>query len=357
MISSLGSAVSGIAGGFLSTAGSKLIDGIFGTDPNKANRRIMAEQNSFNSAEAQKNRDFQLQMYGMTNAYNSPKSQIRRYVDAGLNPDLIYGAGAGGISTPAQSPSGSQASGTAPIAALDMQQRAADINKTNAETSLIKAEEKKTGVDTQTALTYNEFQRQLLTGQIEYQGVQIVLGNSAAELNDAQKQVAYETVHKIIAETQLAYTSCDELNAKIENYDADTALKKLEHLFQSKSFDDRLNSIIAEKDLKLSQIGLNKAQISYMAQQLIIARCHLNLEAERNQIAWMTGAASADQSDAMSRYYKINGDQVQWNLEVDQGKHPGALSSQQNTWKVTADQIQTLAGIIGPLISYCVMAL
>lgn len=38
----------------------------------------------------------QLEMWHLQNAYNSPQSQMQRYVDAGLNPHLIYGQGTPG---------------------------------------------------------------------------------------------------------------------------------------------------------------------------------------------------------------------------------------------------------------------
>lgn len=39
----------------------------------------------------QQTQDYNLQMWNLTNEYNSPKAQMQRYKDAGLNPNLIYG--------------------------------------------------------------------------------------------------------------------------------------------------------------------------------------------------------------------------------------------------------------------------
>ena len=41
------------------------------------------------------NRQFEndVKMWNMQNEYNTPKNQMQRYQDAGLNPNLIYGSG------------------------------------------------------------------------------------------------------------------------------------------------------------------------------------------------------------------------------------------------------------------------
>ena len=48
----------------------------------------------WNSAEAQKNRDWQENMWNLSNKYNSLSSQRARAQKAGMNPDLMYGSGA-----------------------------------------------------------------------------------------------------------------------------------------------------------------------------------------------------------------------------------------------------------------------
>jgi hypothetical protein len=63
-----------------------------------------------------KSREFQVQMYNrqrqdaladwnMQNAYNSPASQMKRFKDAGLNPNLIYGRGDSGSASTVRSSS------------------------------------------------------------------------------------------------------------------------------------------------------------------------------------------------------------------------------------------------------------
>lgn len=69
----------------LRTFGLDVGGGILG---NAANLGLSAYQNRQN-----------IRMWKLNNAYNSPKAQMQRFVDAGLNPNLIYGQGSSGNSS------------------------------------------------------------------------------------------------------------------------------------------------------------------------------------------------------------------------------------------------------------------
>ena len=69
--------------------------------------RFAREQMDWNSDEAQKNRDFQREMFDATNEWNSALSQRKRLEAAGLNPYLMLDGGNAGT---ASSASGSTAS-------------------------------------------------------------------------------------------------------------------------------------------------------------------------------------------------------------------------------------------------------
>lgn len=70
-------------------------------------------EQAFNAEQAQLNRDWQtaerlaqnewnLNMWNKNNEYNSLSSQVKRALEAGVNPNLVFGNGAGIASTPAQ---------------------------------------------------------------------------------------------------------------------------------------------------------------------------------------------------------------------------------------------------------------
>lgn len=80
---------------------------------NRANMRINQMNNEFNAAEAEKSRQFQLDMWNRENEYNSASAQRSRLESAGLNPYLMMNGGNAGIASSAGS--SSPASASAPL--------------------------------------------------------------------------------------------------------------------------------------------------------------------------------------------------------------------------------------------------
>ena len=64
---------------------------------NNANMAINRMNNEFNSAEAEKARQFQLDMWNKNNEYNSASAQRARLEEAGLNPYLMMNGGSAGV--------------------------------------------------------------------------------------------------------------------------------------------------------------------------------------------------------------------------------------------------------------------
>lgn len=80
---------------------------------NKTNMAINQMNNDFNAAEAEKARQFQLDMWNKTNEYNSASAQRSRLETAGLNPYLMMNGGSAG--TAQSSGSSSPASAAPPL--------------------------------------------------------------------------------------------------------------------------------------------------------------------------------------------------------------------------------------------------
>lgn len=100
------------AGGLFGGLGS-VISGAIGakttSDTNKTNLKINQMNNDFNAREAQKARDFQLDMWNRENEYNNASSQRKRLEDAGYNPymnDAQAGTAAGMSGTSAATAAG-----------------------------------------------------------------------------------------------------------------------------------------------------------------------------------------------------------------------------------------------------------
>lgn len=73
-------------------AGAKLIGGLFGMKSNSDNNKLQMELAKYNW-------DKQMEFWNMQNEYNTPKKQMERFAEAGLNPNLIYGQGTNGNSS------------------------------------------------------------------------------------------------------------------------------------------------------------------------------------------------------------------------------------------------------------------
>lgn len=100
------------ASGLFGAAGS-VISGAIGakstSDTNKTNLKIAQMNNDFNAREAQKARDFQLDMWNRENEYNKASSQRKRLEEAGYNPymsDAQAGTATGMSGTSAASAAG-----------------------------------------------------------------------------------------------------------------------------------------------------------------------------------------------------------------------------------------------------------
>lgn len=99
----------------IASSAANLTDNVVGmvnqNHQNKVNLRMMREQNAFNAEQAQIQRDWQQQMWGMNNAYNSPSAMISR----GLNPFVQGSASMAGSRSPA---SGGAAATAAPVPSM-----------------------------------------------------------------------------------------------------------------------------------------------------------------------------------------------------------------------------------------------
>lgn len=85
-----------ITGAAIIGAGSQMVSGILGSS---AQRRSDRRNNRANMRLAEYAYSKDLEMWNRQNQYNSPSSQMGRFKEAGLNPNLIYGQGTPGNAT------------------------------------------------------------------------------------------------------------------------------------------------------------------------------------------------------------------------------------------------------------------
>ena len=113
---------------------------------NKTNMAINRMNNEFNAAEAEKARQFQLEMWNRTNEYNSASAQRSRLEEAGLNPYLMMNGGSSGI---AQS-SGSSAPASASTPLSMQRQDFSGLSNTLSSALQIANQTKETNANVQT---------------------------------------------------------------------------------------------------------------------------------------------------------------------------------------------------------------
>lgn len=341
----LGGALSGAASLIpgVGPIASKAVDGLVGSfsassDAHaslRAQNELLQKQQTFAHDEAALNRQFQREMFDITNQYNSPKAQVARMVEAGLNPALMYGSGAGSIA--AQSPAGSAAS--APFSPIpqglsDLSLRAAEIARVNAETSAIKSQTKKTDAETGILSSDAAFRDALNAANLEMTYSTIKLNKSIKNLNDNQVKVLRQQCKKIDSECQVLDSTIDEIKAKIANLGSDTYLKLL-HGF--------LDSSIA------------KAQIDKMASETTMNYANARATVEKLAYEIANLQANTNLLEETGRKVMYEGDRLSLDYEVDLGGAKDSSRYMERLFTSASSEVGALTSVL--LFFVCFMIL
>lgn len=166
-------------------AASGLLSSLFSSNNQSKVIKFQREENAlnreFNSAEAQKSRDFALDMFNRENAYNDPRSVVNRLQRAGINPALAYGGFADSAS--GSIPSGASSSGSispGPVDYSGIQSAGNAVNNMrlmDAQIDLLKSEAEKNRKDTSWVDTLNQ-------NLVDFRNSGIDLNFSTKNLND-----------------------------------------------------------------------------------------------------------------------------------------------------------------------------
>lgn len=246
------------------TAGASLLGGLLGNNSQNKNidKQIRAQQE-----ENQKNREYNLQLAQMQNAwnqeqwereneYNSPTAQMERMRKAGLNPDLMMTGGTGSLA--ASSP---QMTSGAPSSPQDMSilgqrptlgqavQSALRDSMIGAQIDNIKANTEKTRNESSILASDAKFRDAFNQGSLEMTNSVIRLNNSKIELNDSQISKLRSECSKLDAETKNVILEYDKIRASISNLDASTALARLHHVLDSKKAEAEIQKLAASTAL------------------------------------------------------------------------------------------------------------
>lgn len=279
-------------------AGAGLVGGLFNIGATKSAGKDQLKL-------AQYQYDKAVEMWNRQNEYNSPKSQMARLAEAGLNPNLVYGSGNVVGNTSAQAPNYSPPDMSHFIpdyrgafqATFDSMQRMATIkNLDNQNDNIVKQNQV---LDTQIAL--NEANRHaidaktqgqlLINKQIPYETRRLILQNLFQSLQNTQKSIELdffedyqkanlERIQKenqqISQQTLLSAAQTLETEARKRNIDAQTQRTIME-----------TGLIPLHQQLLTQNISLNENQLAKFDREFI------KLAAEINNIRANTNAVRA----------------------------------------------------------------
>lgn len=249
----------------------------------RAQNQLLQKQQQFAHDEAELNRQFQREMFDTTNAYNSPKAQVARMVEAGLNPALMYGSGAGSIA--AQSPSGSMASAPSaptPQGLSDLSLRAAEIARINAETSLIKSQTEKTSAETTSQLTYNEFQSDILDNLVQKGNVEISLGLANVDLTQANTRIAFEKIKEVTKNVETLDAQIDYLRSQGKLNDSERFLNEIERMFRAPLLKLHLSELTQRIKESDARIDVSYKQVEQAFKNYLLQKAGLDWQKDEN---------------------------------------------------------------------------
>lgn len=226
------------------------IGSLFGHNSN-IDKSIAAQQREnelnrqFNLKLAQMQNQWNREQWDRENAYNDPKAVMARMAAAGLNPDLMYGNGAGML-TAASSPDMTSGAPSSPVdmSPLANKQTVGEMYQSIQQAMLndevinkTKQETRKTGFEADSASIDSFYKAAREEQGLQIGDTTITLNKNLASLRRTEADSLVVGMNKIVEETNLLMTRRHEVLASIENLDADTANKKLDNYLRSKEFE------------------------------------------------------------------------------------------------------------------------
>lgn len=198
----------------LITAGIDLLGGIFGN----------AQQNKYNE-----------EMWNKQNEYNSPKNQMKRYEEAGLNPQLIYGQGTPGNASAVQSKTAySPDTSKALNSAVQIQQLTQTVENLKTNQELIAANQRLKEQETELKEKQTQWYDALSSSRVNFT-------NRSANMIPAKEAVLYSQAGKLgssaaLDQQRMSYMAAENVRqntttaARANQMQAQTALANQQRL-------------------------------------------------------------------------------------------------------------------------------
>jgi hypothetical protein len=216
----------------------------------------------FQSAEAQKAREFQEDIY---TRYQSPQAQVRQYQEAGLNPALMYARGVTPVSLSSASlgPSGSSASASpSAISGVDgLMSMLGNLAKLPSEVELMSAQSEDLRASAVGKRIHNSFSPQLLEQELQQGELNIL--NTQAAITTAQFQWSLMS-----SQEQLNLVKAKLTEAEIKDVLASADLKEKQAATEAL----KQANLEVTNELLAAQIATEKMKPAMLAAQTVLAR-------------------------------------------------------------------------------------
>jgi hypothetical protein len=242
-----------------------------------ATGRMNKKNRAFASEMYDKQRQAALDDYAMTNEYNSPRAQMQRFQEAGLNKNLIYGhtSDAPAVrSTPNAEWHGTAAQAD-PGAAGEIISQYFRNNQQSAQTDLVATQQR--NIDAETNL--KEAQRLAVLAGVDLTKFNLEfkqkMESTSAAIMEHQAQLTGANIDKTVAATQFT----KDQNERAKSITTQTILES--------------NTRIAKMQMDMSKTPLEKqelqAKINYLNSQNVLQKLEINLREKGinpNDPAW-----------------------------------------------------------------------
>lgn len=252
-----------------------------------AQKEENALNRQYNSAEAQKARDYQTAMQKAYQAYNTPSAQAQRLADAGMHPNSMLGnlqAGDYGITS---APSSSYSTGLSPVGYTPPDFTSAA--RTLAEARVLNTQADKNEADAREANSNAVTNEMLLSGKIVLQGIEVNLGKWAEKMAPLQAKKLKGEILSLEDSHNTAVASLNEINARTAGLKEDVITKRLDNIFASETFHTRIRDMAA-------RCRISEAQAKYAVARQVAEL--LNLDADSH-----SKLSSAFMSSSLGKYY------------------------------------------------------
>ena len=249
-----------VLGGVSSVAGS-IANAITSKKARKWQSQENERQRQYMSELASRQNQWNLEQWNRENAYNSPSNKMKLLREAGLNPDLMYGQGAGSLQA-ASSPqlTAGEAGPTMDYSKFMPNLELSSIAQNMASARLLNAQAKKTDSET-TGQELQNFYQSVLNKYIdEDQRQHLKLQHGEIIINGKVSEELAAQINLLNNQADEVQQSIDESKKRVEKMDNDTQLAWMNFYLDASETQALIEKIQAETDLTREQARMYVAK-------------------------------------------------------------------------------------------------